>query len=69
MPTIGNPVIDLGTTTTTFSDSSTCEYRSQLIAVSVYDYEQAKNQSRRTIKLIDPAYVPVIETELSKLMS
>lgn len=68
MPTISNPVIDLGTIITTFSDSSTCEYKTQLVAISAYAYEQAKNQVRRTIQLIDPAYVPTIETELSELM-
>lgn len=69
MPTILNPIIDLATTTTTLNDSTTCRYKQQLLAVSAYSYEYAKNESRRTIKLIDPAYVPIIETEFSKLMS
>ena len=69
LPTIANPVIDLGTVTTTLSDSTTSTQKTQLLAISVYGQEYAQNEARRTIKLIDPAYVPVIESEFSKLMS
>jgi hypothetical protein len=69
MPTIGNPVIDLGTVTTTLADSTTCSYKTQLLAVSAYTYEYAQNEARRTIKLLDPSYVPAIEAEFSRLMS
>lgn len=69
MPTIANPIIDLGTTTTTLSDSTVCNYKTQLLAVSAYTHEYTQNETRRTIKLIDPSYVPAIEAEFSRLMS
>lgn len=42
---------------------------SSIVAVSVYDYEAQLNEDRRTINLLDAAYISRVESEFKKLMS
>jgi hypothetical protein len=45
------------------------EDRIQLTPVSIYEYEQQLNESRRTINLIDANQAPRIALELERLLN
>jgi hypothetical protein len=61
---------NLVTSTQTFSFSSgAVELVTDKRIVSIYDYEDEINESKRTIRLLNASYVPQIESELSTLMS
>lgn len=72
LPTIEHPLIQVGSNNVvTFNDNgaiSTVDTSVQLLAVSNYDYCNNQNEANRTIKLIDPTYVPQIEAEFLALL-
>lgn len=51
------------------SDGTTFSMQTNYYPVSYYDYEQNNNEAKRHIKIIQPQYASVIESELVKLMS
>lgn len=69
LPNTSNPVIQLGSTSTTLADGSVTTSDVELVAISNFDYEVAMNESRRNIKLVNKEYVPQIENELRRFLS
>ena len=71
MPDISNPIISVSSNTVTIADydgidisiTTTVEY----LAISNYDYEVEQNESKRTIKILKPEYVGLIENEFDQL--
>jgi hypothetical protein len=47
----------------------TAEEQGQCTPVSIYDYEQQRNEERRIINLIDSAHAPRIALELERLLN
>ena len=69
LPTITNPIIDLGSTAVGFLDGSIVTTDTSLLAISSYDYEDQQNELKRQITLIDKQYAGQLESELKKLLS
>ena len=69
LPTIGNPIIDLGSTAVGFLDGYIVTTDTSLLAISSYDYEDQQNELKRQITLIDKQYAGQLESELKKLLS
>jgi hypothetical protein len=67
LPTLGTD-INGESTTESFGAGITITTSYVYHAVSNYDYELDENEKRRSIKLIDAAYVGNVESELRKLM-
>ena len=56
------------TNTVTFNDGSQAKQSISLNPISIYDYENNLNESKRNIKLINSSYVLSMENELKSLM-
>lgn len=69
LPTIGSPVIPQGTVTYGGPDGSVVVTTTQLVAVDAYAAAIAQNESKRVIKLLDKAYVAVVEAQLQSLLA
>ena len=63
-----NSIIPL-TTTSTFPDGSSITYTVEPNAVSIYNYEDQANESKRNIDLINSTYASAIETQYQSLVS
>lgn len=61
-------LIQPNTQTKSFSDGSTVKYTTSKNAVSIYDYENDLNESKREINLINSAYVSDLENQYEKLV-
>lgn len=61
-------LIQSNTQTKTFSDGSTVTYTTGKNAVSIYDYENDLNESKREINLINSNYVSDMETQYQALV-
>ena len=57
------------TTTSTFPDGSSITYTVEPNAVSIYNYEDQANESKRNIDLINSTYASAIETQYQSLVS
>jgi hypothetical protein len=57
------------TQTQSFSNGSTVKYTLSKNALSIYDYENQVNESKRNIKLINSTYTTQMETQYQKLVS
>jgi hypothetical protein len=69
-PTINTPIIQVGANSiVTFSDGTKVDTSVVLTWVSVHDNLIQQNESHRTIRLVQPGYVPQIESELQNLLS
>ena len=62
-----NSIIPL-TTTSTFPDGSSITYTVEPNAVSIYNYEDQANESKRNINLINSQYTTQIETQYQSLV-
>jgi hypothetical protein len=62
-----NSIIPL-TTTSTFPDGSSITYTVEPNAVSIYNYEDQANESKRNISLINSQYTTQIETQYQSLV-
>ena len=62
-----NSIIPL-TTTSTFPDGSSITYTVEPNAVSIYNYEDQVNESKRNISLINSQYTTQIETQYQSLV-
>ena len=62
-----NSIIPL-TTTSTFPDGSSITYMVEPNAVSIYNYEDQVNESKRNISLINSQYTTQIETQYQSLV-
>lgn len=62
-----NDVIS-GITTISFSDGSSATQDLSINSVSIYDYENNLNESKRNIQLINSSYVLSMESQLKSLM-
>ena len=62
-----NSIIPL-TTTSTFPDGSSITYTVEPNAVSIYNYEDQVNESKRNINLINSQYTTQIETQYQSLV-
>lgn len=69
LPTIQNPVIQIGSNTITYFGNTKVDTSVQLIAISNYDYSYQQNENNRTIKLIDPQYANQIVTQFKQLLA
>lgn len=76
--TSNNYVIDLATyemtppystETVTFSDGSVATYTTTTQPISIYEWETEQNEARRTINIINSAYVGDFEQQFKSLMS
>jgi len=67
LPTLGTD-IDGDSFTESFGSGITVTTKYVYHAVSNYDYELLENEKRRSIKLLDAAFVGNVESELRKLM-
>lgn len=56
------------TQTQTFGDGSSVTYSLSKSAISIYDYEDKLNESKRDINLINSAYVNQVETQYQSLV-
>ena len=63
-----NKVSIQSTTTATFNDGSTVTKSMSVGAISIYDYENKLNESKRNIKVMNSNYVPSAEKQLQNLM-
>jgi hypothetical protein len=71
MPDIANPIISVSSNTVVIKDydgidisiTTAVEY----LAITSYDYEVEQNESKRTIKVLKPDYVGLIENEFDHL--
>ena len=54
--------------TKTFGDGSSVTYSLSKSAISIYDYEDKLNESKRDINLINSAYVSQVETQYQSLV-
>jgi hypothetical protein len=61
-------LIEEVTTTNTFADNSSLKYSVTAKAVSIYDYENGLNESKRNINLINSSYINKIETQYQTLV-
>jgi hypothetical protein len=61
-------LIQSSTQTRTFADGSTVTYTTGKNAVSIYDYENDLNESKREINLINSNYVSDMETQYQALV-
>jgi hypothetical protein len=61
-------LIQSSTQTKTFADGSTVTYTTGKNAVSIYDYENDLNESKREINLINSNYVSDMETQYQALV-
>lgn len=61
-------LIQSNTQTKTFTDGSTVTYTTGKNAVSIYDYENDLNESKREINLINSNYVSDMETQYQALV-
>ncbi len=61
-------LIQSNTQTKTFTDGSTVTYTTGKNAVSIYDYENDLNESKREINLINSNYVSDMETQYQALL-
>lgn len=52
----------------TFADGSSVTYSLSKSAISIYDYEDKLNESKRNINLINSAYVNQVETQYQSLV-
>jgi len=68
LPAVGNNPIEASTSTESFGSGITTTTTYTNVAVSNYDYEQAENEKKRAIKLLDKNYVTVVESEFRRLM-
>lgn len=70
LPTYSNPILPVASEsfTTTLSNVGSITVTVTINYVSVYDYEESINEAKRTIKLLDPAYVGRVEEEFKVLM-
>jgi len=57
------------TTTQTFPNGTSLTYSVSVNAVSIYDYENNLNESKRNIKIINSIYANQIETQYKTLVS
>jgi hypothetical protein len=62
-------LINPSTTTNTFPDGSSVTYSVSTNAVSIYDYENQLNESKRNINLINSTYAGQVETQYQNLVS
>ena len=69
LPTIGNPIINKGTTTVNFPNGTVVSTNTQWVAQSAYDYYVAQNESKREIQLLDKQYASTMEQQLTTLLS
>jgi len=69
LPTIMNPTISLGSTTTVTHDGSTVTISQVMIAVSALTYLQQQNEAKRTIQLLDKQYAPTLEKQFQELLA
>lgn len=53
----------------TFEDGTRIISNTMLHFVSVYEYENEVNESKREIKLLDKSYIPLVEKQFKSLMS
>ena len=60
--------IALSNTTSTFPDGSSITYSVDKKAVSIYDYEDQLNESKRNINLINAKYTSQLETQYQSLV-
>ena len=56
------------TQTQTFGNGSSVTYSLSKSAISIYDYEDKLNESKRNINLINSAYVNQVETQYQSLV-
>lgn len=67
-----NTYISLASTTTetiNLKDGNTVNIVTTKNEVSCYDFEDELNESKRSIKILDKSYVPIVENELLRLIS
>jgi hypothetical protein len=70
LPTIANPVMAISPPPTITIDSGlTLSETINLVAVSAYDAEDTKNESRRNINIIKKTFVIDIENQLKTLLT
>lgn len=69
LPTLSNPIINLGSNTVIFPDGHKVITSSQLMAISDYDYEMNINEAKRNIQLIGAAYAGTIKTQYAALFA
>ncbi len=69
LPNIANPTIQQSSTSISLADGSVVTTAVLLQAVSNYDYEVSKNESKRQIQLLDKQYASIMEKQLTSLLS
>lgn len=60
--------VSSSTQTITFSNGTSATQTTSVNTVSIYDYENDLNESRRNIKLINSSYVTQMESQLKSIM-
>jgi hypothetical protein len=68
LPSVNGPSLAAGTDTQDFGNGFTVIISYSNKAISNYEYEHAENEKKRSIKLLDKAYVTVVEAEFRRLM-
>jgi len=70
LPTYSNPILPVVSESfdTALSNTSSVSVTVTINYISVYDYEESSNESKRIIKLLDPSYVGRVEEEFKVLM-
>lgn len=68
LPGTADTSVDGGSVTSSFGSGVTVVIQTVYHAVSIYTYEFEENEKRRTIKLLDKAYVVPVENEFRRLM-
>jgi hypothetical protein len=68
LPGTADTSLSAGSTTESFGSGITTTTDLLNVAVSNYTYEQNENEKKRSIKLLDKAYVPTVENEFRRLM-
>jgi hypothetical protein len=69
LPNIATPTITVGSNTTVTHDGSTVTISQVMVAVSALTYLQQQNETKRIVQLLDKQYAPVMEKQLSDLLS
>jgi hypothetical protein len=69
LPTVADTSVVISTVETELTNGFTHTAITRHKAISNYTYEFNENESRRAIKLLDPAYVQRVEQEFKQLMS
>lgn len=69
LPTVGSPILLIDTSDSVDIDGVSIQSKTYHIFVSVYDYENDLNESKRTVRIPKPETISQIESEFAGLVS